>query len=47
MVCNTHRNLCTFVIAGNFEEILTSELILFILQLKLKRTEINKTIRNE
>jgi len=42
-------NLCiTFVIAGNFDEIITrSGLILFTLQLKLKRTERNKTIRNE
>jgi len=48
MVCNSHRNLCiTFVTAGNFDEIITSGLILFILQLKLKRTERNKTIRNE
>ena len=41
MVCNTHSNLCiTFVIAGNFDEIITRiGLILFILQLKLKRTE--------
>ena len=48
MVCNSHSNLCiTFVIAGNFDQTITSGLILFILQLKLKRTERNKTIRNE
>ena len=44
MVCNTRSNLCIpFVIAGNFDEIITtSGLILFVLQLKLKRTERNK-----
>jgi len=48
MACNTQSNLCkTFVIAGNFDEIITSGLNLFILQLKLKRTERNKTIHNE
>ena len=38
IVYNTHSNLCiTFVIAGNFDKIMTtSGLILFILQLKLR-----------
>jgi len=38
-VCSTHGNLCiTFVIAGNFDEIITrSGLVVFILQPKLRK----------
>jgi len=45
IVCNTHSNLCiTFVVADNFDEIITCGLILFILQLKLReRTETNNS----
>jgi len=44
MVCNTHSNLCiTFVITGNFDEIITTiGLMLFVLQQKLReRKETN------
>ena len=45
MACNTQSNLCkTFVIAGNFEEIITTiGLILFILQLKREPKEANNS----